>query len=299
MIIMQLKSKNFTLFDILNYILLFLFALICFYPFYYIFIYSLSMPGDAARGGFYFLPPKFSLINYQKLLVRQDIYSSAFISTLRTLIGTALTVFCSSLMGYLVTKKQLIFRKFIYRAIVITMYLNAGLIPYYITIKTIHLTNNFLIYILPSAVSAFYVILIKTYIEQLPAAVEESAMIDGAKYWRIFISIVFPVCGPIIATVTIFAAVGQWNTWQDNFFFISNPKLNVLQFELWRILNSAQLAATTAQQTGQVDANLAKNMTPVSIRMTITMITTIPIMLVYPLLQRHFIKGILIGAVKG
>ncbi len=294
-----MKSKKVDLFNIVNYIILSLFAVICFYPFYYIFIYSVSMPGDAARGGFYLLPPKFSLVNYQQLLVRQDIYSSALVSLLRTVIGTSLTVFCSSLLGYLVTKKRLIFRKFIYRAIVITMYLNAGLIPFYITMKTLHLTNNFLIYVLPSAVSAFYVILIKTYIEQLPVAMEESAMIDGASYWRIFTKIILPVCGPIIATVAIFAAVGQWNTWQDNFFYISNSKLNVLQFELWRILNSAQNAAANAQQTGQIDTNLAKNMTPVSIRMTITMITTIPIMIVYPALQRYFIKGILIGAVKG
>lgn len=293
------KSQSDILFDIVNYLVLLIFAVICFYPFYYILIYSLSMPGDAAKGGFYLLPPKFSLVNYQKLLVRQNIYSSALISILRTVIGTGLTVFCSSLLAYLVTKKQLIFRKFFYRAVVITMYLNAGLIPYYITMKKMNLTNNFLIYVLPTAVSAFYVILVKTFIEQLPAAVEESAMIDGARYWRTFKSIVFPICGPIIATVTIFAAVGQWNTWQDNFFFVSNSKLNVLQYELWQILNSAQQAATVAQQSGQVDASMARNMTPVSIRMTITMITTIPIMCVYPMLQRHFIKGILIGAVKG
>lgn len=256
------------------------------------------MPGDAARGGFYFLPPKLSLVNYQKLLVRSDIYSSTLISILRTVIGTGLTVFCSSLFGYLVTKKQLIFRKFIYRFLVITMYLNASLIPYYITMKRLHLTNNFLIYILPSAVVAFYVILIKTYIEQLPAALEESAMIDGAKYWRIFSSIILPLCGPIIATITIFAAVNQWNSWQDNFFFVSNNKLNVLQFQLYQILNSAQLAASNAK-SGQINSNVSNTMTPISIRMTITMITTIPIMVVYPLLQRHFIKGILIGAVKG
>lgn len=286
--------------DAIIHIVLFLLALVCIYPFYYIFIYSISLPGEAGRGGFYLLPAGFSLINYQQMLIKKDIYNSTLISVLRTVAGTGLTLFCSSLFGYLVTKEKLIFRRFFYRTIVITMYLNASLIPIYLTYKFLHLTNNFLVYVIPGAVSAFYVILIKTYIESLPAALEESAMMDGAKYWRIYSSIILPLCGPILATVAIFAAVTQWNTWQDNFFFATSSKLKVLQLVLWELLNNAQSAADSAKQGAQVNAgDMANRITPVSIRMTISMITTLPIILVYPFLQRYFIKGILIGAVKG
>lgn len=286
--------------DSIIYIVLFLAALLCLYPFYYIFIYTISSPGEAAKGGIYLLPAGFSLVNYQQILAKKEIFNAALISILRTVVGTGLTVFCSSLFGYLVTKKELIFRRFFYRAIVITMYLNAGLIPTYLIYKALHLNNNFLVYIIPGAVSAFYVILIKTYIESLPVALEESAMMDGARYWRIFIKIILPLCIPILATVAIFAAVGQWNSWQDNFFFVSNSKLKVLQLVLWEILNSAQSLADSAKSGGQANVSeMANRVSPVSIRMTISMITTLPIILVYPFLQRYFIKGILIGAVKG
>lgn len=299
---MKMKSKSISDMgiNVVIRIILFLSALLCLYPFYYIFIYSISLPSEAAKAGFYILPAGFSLVNYQQMLVRKEIYNSLLISVLRTVIGTGLTVFCSSLFGYLVTKKELIFRRFFYRTIVITMYLNASLIPIYLTYKALHLKDSFLVYVIPGAVSAFFVILIKTYIESLPAALEESAMMDGAKYWRIFISIILPLCGPILATVAIFAAVGQWNSWQDNFFFVSNSKLKVLQLVLWEFLNSSQTLADSARKGGQMDvSSLANRVSPISIRMTITMITTLPIILVYPFLQRYFIKGILIGAVKG
>jgi putative aldouronate transport system permease protein len=297
---MKSKSAGDMGIDIIIRIILFLSALLCLYPFYYIFIYSISLPSEAAKANFYILPAGFSLINYQQLLVKKEIFNSMLISVLRTVIGTGLTLFCSSLFGYLVTKKELIFRRFFYRTIVITMYLNASLIPIYLTYKMLHLSNTFFVYVIPGAVSAFFVILIKTYIESLPASLEESAMIDGAKYWRIFISIILPLCGPILATVAIFAAVTHWNSWQDNFFFVSNSKLKVLQLVLWEILNSAQTLADSAKKGGQVDvSSMANKVSPISIRMTITMITTLPIILVYPFLQRYFIKGILIGAVKG
>ena len=189
---------------------------------------------------------------------KSNIFHAAFISVARTVLGTGLTVFCSALFGYLVTKDKLRFRRFFYRAVVITMYLNAGLIPTYILYKKLHLINSFLVYILPGAVSGYYVILIKTYIESLPASLEEAAMLDGASHMRSFLSVILPLCKPILATVAVFCAVGQWNAWQDNFFYVSSGDLRVLQLELWEMLNSAKALAQAAQSGGNIGGLMAQ-----------------------------------------
>ncbi|QGQ94455.1 carbohydrate ABC transporter permease [Paenibacillus psychroresistens] len=296
---MRKHSKGDRLFDILNISLLMIVSILCFYPFYYIFIYSISSPNEVVRGGLYLWPIKPTWINYEQLIHKKEIYNSFFVSVGRTVVGTILTVICCSLFGYILTKDKLKFRVIIYRYVVITLYIQAGLIPLYMVYKNLHLINNFMVYVLPGAIAAFYIILAKTYIEQIPAAIEESAMIDGAHYWTIFIKIIFPLSMPIIATIAIFTATSQWNAWQDNFFFISNSKLRVLQLVLYDYLNnSQQMVNDSASILNSAKTNQLQ-VTPMSIRMTITMITTLPIILVYPLMQKYFVKGIMIGAVKG
>ena len=284
------------LFDIINYFFLFILFVLCIFPFYYIFIYSISNP-YLAQKGLSLWPVGLTLNNYVQMFKLPGIPASAMISVLRTLLGTLLTVFCSSLFGYLVTKDKLPFRKIIYRMMVISMYFSAGLIPYYLTMKAYHLNNNFLLYIIPSALSAFNVILVKTYIEQLPSALEESARIDGANYFTIFIKIIFPLSMPIIGTIAVFAAVGQWNTWFDNYLLVQNNKLRTLQLILYDYLN--QSAAIANSSNNDKNRGLGIVMTPQSIRMTITMVVTLPIIFVYPIMQRYFVKGIMMGAIKG
>lgn len=284
-------------FSISNYILLSLITFACIYPFYYIFIYSISDP-VAASGGLVFLPKGLNVDNYVRMLQLPNIYSSFVISVLRTLLGTVITVFSCTFFAYLVTKRELPFRKLIYRYVVITLYLNAGLIPWYLTMKSLGMKNNFLVYIIPGAIVGFYVILIKTFIESLPGALEESAMIDGAGYFTIFTKIIFPLSLPIIATIAVFAAVGQWNTWQDNFFLVSDPKLQTVQMVLYNYMNQVQsIANMTMQELSRGEA--ARKITPQAVRMTMTMIVTIPILFVYPFLQKYFVKGLMLGAVKG
>lgn len=284
-------------FSIVNYLLLSLITFVCIYPFYYIFIYSISDP-LAASAGLVWLPKGINLDNYARMLQLPNITSSFVISLLRTVIGTIITVLCCTFFAYLVTKKELPLRKIIYRFVVITLYLNAGLIPWYLTMKTLGLNNNFLLYVLPGAIVGFNVILIKTFIESLPLALEESAMIDGAGYFTIFAKIIFPLSLPIIATIAVFAAVGQWNTWQDNFFLVSDPKLQTVQMVLYNYLNQVQsIANMTMQELSRGEA--ARQITPQAVRMTMTMIVTIPILFVYPFLQRYFVKGLMLGAVKG
>ena len=189
-------------------------------------------------------------------------------------------------------------RRFVYRFVVLTMYLNAGLIPWYMTMKAYGLQNNFLLYILPGLVIAYYVILIKTYIESLPRELEESALIDGAGIFTRYLRIVMPLSKPIIATIAVYAVVGQWNAWTDNYFLISDARLQTLQMILYNYLNQAN--RFQQMSSSAMDASAAASMiTPTSVKMCVTVVVVIPIMCVYPFLQRYFVKGIMMGAVKG
>lgn len=289
-----IKNK---IFDLLNYFLLSLFVIICIYPFYYVFIYSISNPQTVVRGIF-LLPSGLNLDTYKTVLSLKNMANSFFVSLARTVSGTAITLFCCSLFAYVLAKEKMLFRKIVYRALIITMYINAGLIPWYITMKILRLDDNFLLYILPSAVSGFYVILMKTYLEQLPASLEESAMIDGAGYLKIYGSVVLPLCKPILATIAVFSAVGQWNSWMDNYFLVYNEHLKTMQLTLYEYLSSANAFATMSAADITRSAK-AVRITPEAIKMCTTMIVTIPILLVYPLLQKYFVKGIMLGAIKG
>jgi putative aldouronate transport system permease protein len=294
-----LETRGFgnRLFDVINYFLLLLFVVICIYPFYYVLIYSISNPATVSQGIF-LLPSGFNLDTYKTIMSLPDIRNSFFISTARTVIGTGLTVICCSFFAYLLSKEKMFLRKVVYRMLVITLYINAGLIPWYITMKMLHLNNNFLLYVLPTAVSGFFIILLKTYMEQLPAALEESAMMDGAGYLTLFWHIIFPLCKPIVATVAVFAAVGQWNTWVDNYFLVQSQSLKTMQLILYEYLSSA--SALAKLDSASITRN-AKNitLTPEAIKMCTTIIVTLPILLVYPFMQRYFVKGIILGAVKG
>ena len=184
-----------------------------------------------------------------------------------------------------------------YRILILTMYVSGGLIPTYLVYKAYRLTNSFLVYILPAVVDAYYVILIKTYVEQLPISVEESAMIDGAGTMCIFLKIILPMSLPIVATIAIYASVGQWNSWFDNHIYaISNKKILTLQYMLYRYLQEAE---SIVRELKERDPGAAVPITPRGVRMTVTMITVVPVLCIYPFFQRYLIKGLMIGAVKG
>lgn len=294
------KSFGNILFHSINYIVFTIFSLVCLYPFYYILIYSLSDADAAGRQIMVFLPAGFTLDNYLVMLKLRGIPQAFMVSISRVVLGTAVTLFFCSMFGYVIAKQELPFRRLMYRLTVVSMYLNAGLIPWYITMKSYGLRNSFLLYILPFAISPFFVILIKTYVEQISPALEESAIVDGAGYFTVFTRIIIPVSTPIMAAVGIFSAVNQWNTWSDNFFLVGDARLQTLQYTLWLYLNQAERIASQAMTDYRAIEKVKEfTLSPTTIRMTITMIVTIPIILVYPFLQRYFVKGIMLGAVKG
>jgi putative aldouronate transport system permease protein len=290
-------KQRMTLFDFINIAVLIIVLIVCLYPFYYVLIYSISDPIEAASG-VYLYPKGFNLSAYTEVFRLENLVSSIGISVYRAVVGTLLTVFCCSCFAYLLSKREMWFRKFIYRLVVATMYLNAGLIATYLTYSSLGLRNNLLVYVLPAAISAFYVVLIKTFIEQLPASLEEAAMIDGAGYVRSFFQIILPLSLPVLATVSIFSAVNQWNSWIDSLLFMSNGKLFAAQHVLYNFINQASAIAAQLRATGRVETG-SYIITPKTLIMTVTMVVTLPILLVYPFFQRFFAKGMLLGAVKG
>ncbi|NJD01508.1 MAG: carbohydrate ABC transporter permease [Ruminiclostridium sp.] len=287
-------------FNKLNYLTMSVFTLLCIYPFYYVIIYSISDPTEASVKGVILLPLKLSFYTYTSIFQRGDLLNASLISVSRTVLGTLLTVVCSSMLAYLVTKKEMIGRRFVYRLVIITMYLNVGLIPWYIAMKSYGLKNSFLLYIIPGMVNAFYVILVKTFIEQLPASMEESASMDGAGFFQIFFRIIIPLSKPIIATISVYSAVSAWNTWTDNYFLANNPHLQTVQMILYNYLRNAQDVAMSMRNNLNVPGTFkAPVITPQSVQMTIIVISVVPILMVYPFLQKHFAKGIMFGAIKG
>jgi putative aldouronate transport system permease protein len=283
-----------------NYFLFAVITLVCVFPFYYLFINTVSNNQASNRGEVIFYPVGFHLTNYYQVLRLHGLLNAALVSLGRTVIGTTLTVLSCALLGYLFTKNQMWGRKFWYRFLMITMYFNAGIIPWYITMYNLGLTNNFLAYVLPTIVSPFYVILVKTFVESTPVSLQESAEIDGAGYIMVFSRIILPLIQPILATIAVFAAVGQWNSFIDTVFLITKQELFTLQFVLFRYLNQASaLAALIRNTQGTINIDVSNMQTETSVRMTVSMIVVIPVLFVYPYFQRFFIKGIMIGAVKG
>jgi putative aldouronate transport system permease protein len=288
------------LFHVANYIGFGIFTLICVFPFYYLFIQTISDNSLSAGGQITWYPEGIHFNNYFEVLKVKGLADAALVSVGRTVIGTVATVLGSAFLGYLFTKRKMAGRVFWYRFVVITLYFNAGIIPWFIIMMNLNLTNNFWAYILPVIVSPFYVILVKTFVESLPESLEESAEIDGAGIMVLFTRIVFPLIMPIAATIAIFSAVSQWNSFIDTVFLMTDSKYYTLQYVLYKYLNeSNSLAAIIRSGQSLENMDLSKVQTATSIRTTVAMIVVAPILLVYPFFQRFFVKGILIGSVKG
>ena len=292
-------------------ILFVLFTFICIFPFYYLLINTISdndlvtggrvnffpMLKDAAGNGVFGV----QFNNYLALKNVQDLGSSVIVTVARTFAGTALMVLTSAWAGYLVTKQKMWKRSFWYRFLVVTMYFNAGLVPWYMNMLMMGLTDNFLAYIIPGMVAPYNIILVKTYIESIPSSLEESAVIDGASTVTVWRRIIVPLSIPILATIAIFGAVGNWNSFQDSLLLMNNrPDLYTLQHRLYIYLNSSSNLGAMMSQGGTISEQAAASMLNQRvIQYTVSMVSIIPILLVYPFMQRYFVKGIMLGAVKG
>ncbi len=296
------NNSSDTAFHIINILLFGIFTIICIYPFYYLIINTISANDLSAGGEINLIPQGIHFENYINLLQIKGLGTAALVSFGKMIIGTTLTVIASAFLGFMFTQERMWKRRFWYRFVVITMYFNAGIIPLFITMKNLHLTNNFLVYVIPTIVQPFNIILVKAYVDSLPKALQEAAEMDGAGIFKIFCKIILPTCTPILATVAIFSAVNQWNSYQDTLLYITDQKLYSLQYLLYTYINQANsLAAMIKNSSGGAisAAVLATKQTGTSIRMTVSVIVVLPILCIYPMFQRYFVKGIMIGSVKG
>lgn len=295
------KSKGDIVFDIINYTFFTLFMLLCVFPFYYVVINSISANNLVDTGKIMFYPIGIHFDNYIEVLKMERMGRAAWISVARTVLGTALSMLGASYMAYLFTKQHMWKRKLWYRLVIATMYFSAGLIPGYLNCKMLGLVNTFWIYVIPGIFPVYNMVLIKTYMESISPALEESAEIDGAGYFVRFTRIVMPLCVPILATVVLFSAVGHWNAYMDTLIYITDYKLYTLQYLLYEYINQAKNLATQIAQgslsVGEIDPS--RIVSPTSVQLTVTIVVIFPIICVYPFLQRYYVKGIMIGAVKG
>lgn len=294
------KSLEDHIFDKFNFLYMLAVLATTLYPFLHILAISFNDARDSARGGITIFPRVFSIDSYRTVFGYEGLYNAFFVSVTRTAIGTFLFLLVTLLCGYAMTKSYLKGYKIIYNFFVVSMFVGGGLIPTFLLFRQLGIYNTFFVYILPGAFSVYYMILFRTFIIQLPAGLEESAMVDGATEWAIFFKIILPLSTPIIATIGLFVAVGQWNSWQDTLYFTTRPELETLQFVLMRVLRQAE-AAQIAKQAKSIMMRQMRstNITPESIKMAITIVATIPIICVYPFLQKYFVKGMVLGAVKG
>ena len=290
--------------SVITYIVYAFFAFVCAYPFYYIIINSISANNLSERGRVLFYPMEIHFKNYERMANIPGLLDAAKISLMRTVIGTILTVMIAAFLGYMFTRDTMWKRKLWFRFVAVTMYFNAGIIPWVLCMRNLGLNNNFWGYIFPMVVQPFYIILCKTYCESVPKELQEAAEIDGAGTLRVFWQIMLPVIKPILATIAIFAAVNQWNSFQDNLLLITNrhDELDTLQYKLFQYIsqaNSLKALVSNTTNSNAVMAGLATAATATSIRMSVTVVVVLPVMLIYPFFQRFFTKGIMIGAVKG
>lgn len=288
-------------FAIVNYSVFLALAFVCAYPFYYLIINSVSSNDLAALGQVRWLPTGIHLSNYEQVFQLGGLTQAAIVSVGRTVLGTVAAVLASAFLGFMFTQIRMWGRRFWYRFVIITMYFSAGLIPVFIVIRNLGLTNNFWVYVLPFVVQPFFIILVKTYVEAMPTELQEAAEMDGANILQVFFRVYLPNMTPILATVAIFSAVAQWNSFQDTLIYITDQSLYTLQYLLYMFINQANSLAQAMQNGGNISSivDAATSQTPTSIRMTISVIVILPIIFVYPLFQRFFVKGIMLGAVKG
>ena len=290
--------------DIIIYLVLAFVVIVTVYPFWNTIAISLNDGLDSLKGGIKLWPRKFTWKNYADLFQTDRIFNAGIISVTRTVFQTILSVFCTSLLAYALSRKEFVLRKYLTTIIVISMYVNAGLIPGYMLIKRLHLLGKYAVYIVPCLVDVFNFILVRTYINGLPDSFVESARIDGANEFRIYLQIIMPLIVPSIAMICLFTAVGAWNSWFDTYLYCSNkPKLHSLQYVLMSFLQQSQNQSSNANDANSMAiaagaGSTASKSTPISIRSSITMVATLPILVVYPFVQKYFVVGMTIGGVK-
>lgn len=295
MLTLKRKTKGEAFFDLFNNIGMLLICFVTLYPIWYVLVNSLNEGMDGMRGGIYWWPRIFSFENYTAVLKSPGIMLAMGITVAKTAIGTFLHVLFTAMVAYAFSRKDLIGGKFYILMGTVTMFFGGGLIPTYLLMKDLHLLDNFLIYIIPALFSFFDLIIFMTFFREIPDGLEEAAKIDGANDWSIFLRVVLPVSMPVVATIALFHGVYQWNDYFTGVIYLNNMDLQPIQTYLYRVVAQS----SSNQMVASIPGGISKTVTSQSIKLATMVVTTLPIVFVYPFLQRYFVKGMMIGSIKG
>ena len=260
---------------------------------------SFNDGADAAKGGIYFWPRVFTLDNYKEVFADGKIMKSYGITIARTFIGTSLSLIVTTLAAFALKEEKLPGRKIITMLITFTMLFGGGMIPTYIQYKNLHLLNSFWVYVIPGMVGVTNLLMVRTFFESIPDSLEESAKLDGCGYFKIYTQIVLPLSKPVLAVVGLYTAVGHWNDWFAGAFYMNSSKLWPVQTVLQQMLSRAMASSQEVKTASQAIAQANSAVTSDSLKMAAVVITTVPILCIYPFAQKYFAKGVMIGAVKG
>lgn len=292
------KLQN-LIFNVINGSIMLIVIVVMLYPFWNTIAVSFNDAQDTLRGGIKLFPRVFSTYSYQAVFKNKLMVTAAVNSVLRTVLSTVLGILIGSMIAYVLSRKELVGRKFITAYFLVTMYISAGLIPTYFLIKKLGMLNNFAVYVIPGLVSVYNIIVIKSFMQSLPESLTEAAMVDGADHFRCYWQIVLPCCKPVLATVGLWCAVGAWNQWFDTFLYCSSTEsLTTLQYEMMKLLSSAMQSGRDMSSIYGNGQQVANTITPTSIRAAVTIVASVPILVVYPFMQKYFVKGVTLGATK-
>lgn len=293
------KRRKLKTFDYINILLMLIVILLTLYPFWYTLVGSLNEGADYIRGGVWFWPRKFTLYNYRAVFMDKKILSAFWVTIWKVLIGTTTTVFFTSMISYAITRPNLKLKKIYIPFIMVTLFFSGGLIPFFVLITKLKLYDNFMVYIIPTLFNAYNMIIIQSFMREIPLSLTESAKIDGASEYRIFLQIVLPLSKPVLATIALFAAVGHWNAYFDSMMYTNSIELQTIQLFLKKVITDPSMAASLTTSVASAVPDQAIKLTPQSIKLSTMIVTALPIIMIYPYLQRYFVKGVTIGAVKG
>jgi len=295
---MKIKKSE-RMFDIFNIVIMCLLCIVTLYPYLNQLAISLNQGADTAFGGITIFPRKFTMVNYSTVIANKSFISATVISVSKVLLGVFWALLVTTGAAYGVTRKNLPGRSFFSWFFAIPAYISAGVVPIYILFRYLHMINNFLVYILPAGFVFYNMVIIRSFLQELPASLEESAQIDGANEIQILFKVVIPLSMPVLATVALWVAVGQWNDWSTTLLYITDNELFPLQYLMMRLIKESEMAQEMVTTAIMMGSDTQFKPTSESIKAATLIVSTLPIILCYPFLQKYFVKGVVLGAVKG
>lgn len=290
-------TKGEKIFQVFNVLIMLLVCLVMVYPYINQVAISFNEGIDAMKGGIGVIPRAFTLANYKAVFSSKSMISGAFISVSITVLHTLLCLVVLFASAYGITRRNLPYRRGITLFLMLPCYVSAGVVPTYIIFRYLGLINNYWVYVIPGCFSFYNMVILRSFLQELPASIEESAKLDGANDIQIMYKIALPLSKPVLATITLWVAVGRWNGWTDAMMYITDRKLFPLSYIMMQLIKESSLAQSMADESGMMASSAQP--TPDTIKAATLVVTTLPIILVYPFLQKYFIKGVTIGAVKG